>query len=124
MSVFTRPAENQAKLYIKGLVKGDMKIVSEDKTKGIVKIKVADDGSLETANGEPVTFLRSLLVSLPASLVEYGYPHTLMMNKNQTLTVKPSIWMLIDEESKGGLIEHLQSQEHEMTIREFKVMTR
>jgi hypothetical protein len=122
MSLFSRPAENQAKLYVKGLEKGDMRIDKEDKLKGMIKVTVGEDGTL-LSKGAPLHFLRSLLVSLPDSLVDYSYPHTIMVDKNQTLKIKPALWLLLNDNEREEMIGAL-SGEHEITIREFRILTR
>ena len=122
MSLFTRPSENQAHLYIRGLQKGDMAINKDDKLKGLIKVTVGEDGTL-LSKGQPVHFLRSLLVSLPDSLVAYSYPPTIMMDKNTVLKVKPALWMLLEDAERETIVEALNG-EHEITIREFRTMTR
>lgn len=122
MSLFQRPSENQAKLYIKGLEKGDMRIDAADKHKGLVLVTVGGDGEL-LVKGEAIEFLRSVLVSLPNSLVSYGYPHTIMVDKGSTLKVKSALWLILGDEERADLVNALEG-EHEITIREFRTLTR
>ena len=122
MSLFTRPAARQAKLYIQGLEEKDLQIKADDKLKGTIKVTVGEDGSL-LINNKAITFLRNLMVTLPNSLVNYGYPHTLMVEKGETLSVKPSLLLLLEDSEHEDFIG-LLAGEHEMVIREFKTLTR
>jgi hypothetical protein len=123
MSIFTRPSENQAKLYIKGLDKGDMRIDNEDKLKAVIKVTVGEDGKLYS-KGQPISFLRSLLVSLPDELVSYGYPHTVLAEKGSTLNIRPSMWLFLDEDVREDMVGFFAEQEFDLTIREFRTLTR
>lgn len=123
MSIFTRPAENQAKLYISGLDKGDLVIDKDNKLKAIVKITVGEDGNIR-CKGKPIHVLKNLLISLPDELVAYGYPHTLMVEKGSTLSVRPSMWLFLDEDVREDLVGFFTEKEFELTLREFKTLTR
>jgi hypothetical protein len=115
--MFNTLKRSHARHYVEGLTEQDL-VLHSSKLAVDFKAEINDKGTLVLPNKQPITFGRHVLLRMPSSLVNFGFPPVVMLYKGETFEYTSSMWNFLDEEQQTDLLNALQG-EHSITIQTF-----